>query len=129
MHPDRRRPLRCLTHPSTAIHTSHGCRKALSTPHTLPVRFLAPQSELHRAPWTTLALQQSDQPMLHFLPTREYTEGISMESYEGELKPLPLKQLQDLLEKHAPRRPSLVMLCARHSVEAGHVFLHAGVPH
>ena len=59
---------------------------------------------------------------------RRYTDGVSLESYEGELKPLPLKQLQELLERHAPRRPSLVVLCARHSTEAGHAFLHAGVP-
>merc|ERR1719390_150718 len=51
-----------------------------------------------------------------------------MESYEGELKALPLQQLQELLERHSPRRPSLVVLCARHSTEAGYVFLHAGVP-
>ena len=74
------------------------------------------------------ALQQSDSPMLHFLPTREYTDGISMETYEGELKPLPLQILKELLERHAPRRPSLVFCCARHSVEAGYVFLNAGVP-
>ena len=68
------------------------------------------------------ALQQADQPILHFLPTRDYTEGVTMESYEGELKLLPLHHLRELLERHAPRRPSLVVLCARQSVEAGHVF-------
>ena len=40
------------------------------------------------------ALQQSDQPMLHFLPTRDYDRGVTMESYEGELKPLPLAQVR-----------------------------------
>ena len=58
------------------------------------------------------ALQQSGQPILHFLPTRDYEHGISMESYDGELKPLPLAQLQLLLERAAPRRPSLVFLYA-----------------
>ena len=74
------------------------------------------------------ALQQSDQPMLHFLPARDYTSGISMESFDGELKPLPLAQLKDLLQRCKPRRPSLVFCCARQSLEAGRVFLAAGVP-
>jgi hypothetical protein len=74
------------------------------------------------------ALQQSNQPILHFLPTREYTEGVTMESYEGELKSLPLHQLRELLARQAPRRPSLVFICARQSVDAGYAFLNAGVP-
>ena len=48
------------------------------------------------------ALQQPDGPMLHFLPTRDYDSGMSMESYEGELKALPVAQLAELLG--APRR-------------------------
>jgi hypothetical protein len=74
------------------------------------------------------ALQQSGRPILHFLPTRDYEHGVTMESYDGELKPLPLAQLHELVERAAPRRPSLVFLCARQSTEAGRVFLQAGVP-
>ncbi len=74
------------------------------------------------------ALQQPDAPMLHFLPTRGYEKGVSLESYEGELKPLPLAQLRELLERAAPRRPSLVFMSSRHSVEAGQLLVDAGVP-
>jgi hypothetical protein len=74
------------------------------------------------------ALQQSGRPILHFLPTRDYEHGVTMESYDGEFKPLPLAQLHELVERAAPRRPSLVFLCARQSTEVGRVFLQAGVP-
>ncbi|KAL1515200.1 hypothetical protein AB1Y20_004261 [Prymnesium parvum] len=74
------------------------------------------------------ALQQADQPILHFLPARDYQHGVSLEGYTGELKPLPIKQLEELLDRLAPRRPSLVFLTARGSVEAGTAFMQAGVP-
>ena len=51
-----------------------------------------------------------------------------MESYEGELKALPVAQLAELLERVAPRRPSFIFLCARQSLAAGKVFVRAGVP-
>ena len=62
------------------------------------------------------------------MPARDYQHGVSLEGYTGELKPLPIAQLQELLDRLAPRRPSLVFLSARGSVEAGNAFMQAGVP-
>lgn len=71
------------------------------------------------------AAYQVVSPILHFLPSRDYQYGVTLEGFTGELKPLPIKQLEELLDRLAPRLPSLVFFSSRGSVEAGKAFVQA----
>jgi len=71
------------------------------------------------------ALEQPEAPMLHFLPAPDYMGGMSLEGEAGELVPLPLPELRALLSA-ASTTPSLVLLSAGCSEEAGRAFLEAG---
>ncbi len=73
------------------------------------------------------ALQEEDRPMLHFLPTGSYQAGLTLEGEAGELEPLGLERLRDVLAA-APSTPSLVFLSARNSEEVGRAFIEGGCP-